>query len=64
MILAVSANNIWAFGGSIMEHWDGASSSIIANPSGAIISGATALSDGTVVAVGEGSDGSAVILHN
>lgn len=64
VIAAVSANNIWAFGGGIFEHWDGTSWSIISNPSLASIKAATALSDGTVVAVGEGSDGGAVILEN
>ena len=64
VIAAVSANNIWAFGGSHFEHWDGTSWSLITNSTGADVMAARALSDGTVVAVGEGSDGGAVILHN
>jgi hypothetical protein len=66
-VAAVSANNIWAIGGlgGPIEHWDGTSWSLLATPSGVNqLSGVTALSDGTVVAVGQGSNGSAVILHN
>jgi hypothetical protein len=68
-ITAVNANDIWAFGlqlkGPFSEHWNGTSWSIVPLPSGvSVIAGATALSDGTVVAVGEGTNGSAVILHN
>jgi uncharacterized protein (TIGR03118 family) len=65
---AAPANDIWAFGrqltGPFTEHRDGTSWSLIATPSGAAsIDGATALGDGTVVAVGEGTNGSAVVLH-
>jgi hypothetical protein len=67
-IAAVSANDIWAVGnaaGAFTEHWDGTSWSVIATPSGVGgLNGVTALSDGTVVAVGEGTNGSAVILMN
>ncbi len=69
VIAAVNANDIWAFGlqlkGPFGEHWDGTSWSIVPLPSGvSVIAGATALTDGTIVAVGEGTNGSAVILHN
>ena len=65
----VKANDIWAFGlqlkGPFGEHWDGTSWSIVPRPSGiSVIAGATALTDGTIVAVGEGTNGSAVIMHN
>jgi hypothetical protein len=71
-IAAASANDIWAVGGAsgfpsvpITEHWDGTSWSIVATPSGvSSLNGVTALSDGTVVAVGQGTNGSAVILHS
>jgi hypothetical protein len=68
-VAAASANDIFAFGnsplGPFSEHWNGTQWSIINTPSGvARLIGATALSDGTVVAVGQGTNGSAVILHN
>jgi hypothetical protein len=62
-IAAVSANNIWAIGGGFTEHWNGTSWSLLSTPSGVNLVGITALSDGTVVAVGH-SNGSAVILQN
>jgi hypothetical protein len=68
-VAAVSANDIWAVGhqleGPFTEQWDGNKWSIVNTPSGvANLIGMTALSDGTVVAVGQGTNGSAVILHN
>jgi hypothetical protein len=68
-IAAVNANDIWAVGhqllGPFTEHWDGTSWSIVATPSGvASLIGMTAFSDGTVVAVGQGTNGSAIILHS
>jgi hypothetical protein len=63
-VAAVSANDIWAVGSfpviggeqTLTEHWDGTSWSIIASPNpGKVangLSGVTALSDGTVAAVG------------
>ena len=68
-VAAASANDIDAFGdsplGPFSEHWNGTQWSIINTPSGvARMIGATAISDGTVVAVGQGTNGSAVILHN
>jgi hypothetical protein len=67
-IAAISAKDIWAVGdaaGAFTEHWDGTSWSVIATPKGVgDLNGVTALSNGTVVAVGEGTNGSAVILMN
>jgi hypothetical protein len=63
-IAAVSANNIWAIVGGI-EQWNGTSWSQIAPPSGLNgLNGVTALSDGTVVMVGMGTNNSAVIVSN
>jgi len=63
-IAAISATNIYAVGSAI-EHWDGTSWSLVNTPSGvADLNGVTALSDGTVAAVGEGTNSSAVILEN
>jgi hypothetical protein len=64
-IAAISANDIWAVGGigaakTVTEHWDGTSWSIIPSPSPAQnqneLSAVTALSDGTVAAVGHQED--------
>jgi uncharacterized protein (TIGR03118 family) len=80
-ITAISANNIWAVGlvdtslggqATLTEHWDGTSWKIInsPNPGNAHngLSGATALSDGTVAAVGfqqdQGFDKVPLILQN
>jgi hypothetical protein len=68
-IAAVSAMDIYAVGqaadGAFIEHWNGTSWSLLNTPSGvADLNGVTALSDGNVVAVGLGANGSAVILHN
>ena len=64
-IAAVSANNIWAIIGFGAEQWNGTSWSQIANPSGVNqLNAVTALSDGTVVIVGMGTNNSAVILSN
>ena len=62
-IAAVSANDIWAVGDyhvsaaiqTLTEHWDGTSWRIIRSPNPKVVnqlSGVTALSDGTVAAVG------------
>jgi len=64
-IVAISANDIWAVGAfnkssggaaTLIEHWDGTSWTIISSPNPGTASnslfGVTALSDGTVVAVG------------
>ena len=69
-IAAVSANDIWTVGGAttvgpIIENWDGTNWTILATPSGiGGLNGVTARSDGIVVAVGVGTNNSAVILHN
>jgi hypothetical protein len=70
-IAAISANDIWAVGSmggvngvataqTLTEHWDGTSWSIIPSPSPAAnqneLFAVTALSDGTVVAVGHQED--------
>jgi hypothetical protein len=64
-IAAISANNIWAVGSigvakTITEHWDGTSWRIIHSPNPAAnqneLFGVTALSDGTVAAVGHQED--------
>jgi hypothetical protein len=62
-IAAISANDVWAVGShhvsgaiqTLTEHWDGTSWSIIASPNPSTLNelfGVTALSDGTVAAVG------------
>ena len=68
-VAAISATDIWAAGlqlkGPFTEHWDGASWSIVATPSGVrSITGMAASSAGTVLAVGQGTDGSGIILSN
>jgi hypothetical protein len=68
-IAAVSAKDIWAVGGAangpVIEHWNGSKWSLVTLPSGVSgLNGVTALSDGTIVAVGVGSNNSAVILEN
>jgi hypothetical protein len=59
-VAAISANDIWAVGtdssGTLTEHWDGTSWKIIRSPDPGSVTnslvGVTALSDGTVAAVG------------
>jgi hypothetical protein len=64
-IAAVSADNIWAIIGGEAQQWDGTSWSQIANPSKVNeLIAVTALSDGAVVAVGTGTNNSAVIVSN
>jgi hypothetical protein len=74
-VAAVSANDIWAVGDShsatLTEHWDGTSWRIIRSPNpGSVLnelSGVTALSDGTVAAVGFQEDSTiltGLILQN
>ena len=81
-IAAVSADDIWAVGGgdfdttgssaTLIEHWDGTSWTIVSSPDPGTASNAlaavTALSDGTVVAVGDqqesGFDATPLILRN
>jgi hypothetical protein len=63
-VAGVSANNIWAVGG-VVEHWDGMSWSIVSGPS-VDYNAVTALSDGTVIAVGRScsTSCSAAIVEN
>jgi hypothetical protein len=74
-IAAISANDIWAVGEAlnqtITEHWDGKSWSVIASPDPGkfnVLLAVTALSDGTVAAVGYQTDFaghlSGIILQN
>jgi hypothetical protein len=81
-IAAVSADDIWAVGGgdfdttgssaTLIEHWDGTTWTIVSSPDPGTASNAlaavTALSDGTVVAVGDqqesGFDATPLILRN
>ncbi len=74
-VAAISANDIWAVGvthtGTLTEHWDGTSWSVIRSPDpGKVtnsLSGVTALSDGTVAAVGLQEDSkvlTGLILQN
>jgi hypothetical protein len=68
-IAAASASNIYAVGNGFnapfTEHWNGTNWKLISTPSGvADLNAVTALSDGTAVAVGRGTNGSAVILEN
>jgi hypothetical protein len=71
-IAAVSANDIWAVGlqlkGPFTERWNGQSWTIVSTPSGVLsLGGMSALSSGTVVAVGQGTSQqgqSGIILSN
>jgi hypothetical protein len=68
-VAAVSANDVWAVGlqlqGPFTEHWDGTSWSIISAPGGVrFFGGMAASSGGTVLAVGQGTNGSGIILSN
>jgi hypothetical protein len=64
-----SASDVWAVGhqlqGPFTEHWDGTSWSIVNTPAGVSFFGAMAASSGgTVLAVGKGTNQSAIILSN
>src|SRR5262249_16238301 len=69
-IAAAAVNDVWAVGGgvgvgAVIERWEGQSWTILSTPGGvSSLSGVAAHSDGTVVAVGAGSNNSAVILQN
>jgi hypothetical protein len=68
-VAAVSANDVWAVGeqllGPFTEHWDGTSWSIVATPDGVnFLLGMAASASGTVLAVGQGFNGSGIILSN
>ena len=68
-VAAVSSANVWAvreqLQGPFTEHWDGTSWSIVATPAGVRFFGAMAASSGgTVLAVGQGTNQSGIILSN
>jgi len=68
-VAAVSASDVWAAGrqllGPFTEHWNGKSWDIVNTPAGVSFFGAMAASSGgTVLAVGQGTDGSGIILSN
>src|SRR5579859_471966 len=68
-VAAVSASDVWAVGhqlqGPFTEHWNGTSWSIVATPAGVRFFGAMAASSGgTVLAVGQGTNLSGIILSN
>jgi hypothetical protein len=66
-VATISANDIWAAGndaGWFSEHWDGTSWSIINSPSGGELFGATALSDGIVVAVGSAGSSGLIVSNS
>ncbi len=68
-VAAVSASDIWAAGlqlqGPFTEHWDGTSWKIVTTPGGVrFIAGMAASSGGHVLAVGQGTNQSGIILSN
>jgi hypothetical protein len=68
-VAAVAANDVWAVGhqllGPFTEHWDGKGWSIVATPAGvSFLAGMAASSGGTVLAVGQGTNQSGIILSN
>jgi hypothetical protein len=62
-IAAASANDVWAVGSAI-ENWNGTSWSIVTFPvpDSGLLRGVTTLSDGTVVAVGNGTNSSGTTI--
>jgi hypothetical protein len=68
-VAGVSARDVWAVGhqllGPFTEHWNGKSWNIVAAPAGVSFFGAMAGSSaGTVLAVGQGTNQSGIILSN
>jgi len=68
-VAAVSATDVWAAGeqlkGPFTEHWDGSKWTILATPAGVRFFAAMAASTGgTVLAVGQGTNQSGIILSN
>ena len=70
-VTAPAADNAWAVGfaggspDALVEHWDGTNWSIVATPAGVRFFGAMAASSGgTVLAVGQGTNQSGIILSN
>jgi len=68
-VAAVSAGDVWAVGhqllGPFTEHWNGKNWTIVTTPAGvSFFGGMTASSAGTVLAVGQGTNQSGIILSN
>jgi len=68
-VAGVSASDVWAVGhqllGPFTEHWNGKSWTIVTTPAGVRFFGAMAASGaGTVLAVGQGTNQSGIILSN
>jgi hypothetical protein len=68
-VAAASAGDVWAVGhqlqGPFTEHWDGSKWTILATPAGVSFFAAMAASSGgTVLAVGQGTNQSGIILSN
>jgi len=68
-VAGVSAGDVWAVGhqllGQFTEHWNGKSWTIVNTPAGVSFFGAMAASSGgTVLAVGQGTNQSGIILSN
>jgi hypothetical protein len=68
-VAAISASDVWAVGhqllGPFTEHWNGKSWNIVNTPAGVSFFGAMAASSGgTVLAVGQGTNQSGIILSN
>jgi hypothetical protein len=68
-VAAASATDVWAVGeqlkGPFTEHWDGSKWTILATPAGVRFFAAMAASSGgTVLAVGQGTNQSGIILSN
>ena len=68
-VAGVSASDVWAVGhqllGPFTEHWNGKSWTIVTTPAGVRFFGAMAASSGgTVLAVGQGTNQSGIILSN
>ena len=66
---AVSSGDVWAVGhqllGPFTEHWDGSKWTILATPAGVrFFAAMPASSGGTVLAVGQGTNQSGIILSN
>jgi hypothetical protein len=67
-VAAAAANDVWAVGeqlkGPFTEHWNGTSWTIVATPGGVRFFAGMAASSGTVLAVGQGTNQSGIILSN
>jgi hypothetical protein len=68
-VAAVSASDVWAVGhqlqGPFTEHWNGMSWKILATPGGvSFLAGMAASTGGNVLAVGQGTNQSGIILSS